>query len=207
MVPARLRIVVAAACLATGAFTQQAIAQQPIPAPLLKPFADNRQWMLFDDLVYQVGTTSTRITVPRGFVTDFASIPQAFWSMGLSPNGTYSKAAIVHDFLYWSQGCARIQSDNLLLIAMKESGVELPLRNAIYQGVRFGGATAWAHNADEKAQALPRIVPASAMAFGPTVLWPDYRAMLKQQGVADPAFETQPAYCQLGDGTDVPEGP
>jgi hypothetical protein len=160
--------------------------------------------VLFEDLRYRVGDSSIVITVPRGFVTDFASIPQGFWSLGLSPNGTYSKAAIVHDFLYWSQGCTQLQSDNILLIAMKESNVDLPLRNAIYQGVRFGGAAAWARNADEKSQGLPRVVPASAMAFGPTALWRDYRVTLKQNGVIDPPFDVQPAYCAVGDSTEVP---
>src|SRR5207248_1405721 len=105
---------------------------------------------------------------------------------------------------YWSQGCTQLQADNILLIAMKESNVELPVRNAIYQGVRFGGASAWAHNADEKAQGLPRIVPDTAMTFGPTVLWRDYRVTLKQNGAVDPAFAAQPTYCALGDSTDVP---
>jgi len=43
--------------------------QQPIaPAPLLE-FADNKQWVLFDDMKYEVGTSGVVITVPKGFVT------------------------------------------------------------------------------------------------------------------------------------------
>jgi hypothetical protein len=52
-----------------------------------------------EKVVYQIGQTSTVIVAPRGFVTDFASIPEAFWSFGLSAHGRYSKAAIVHDYL------------------------------------------------------------------------------------------------------------
>ncbi len=49
-----------------------AAGQQPIPAPVLKPFADNRDWVLMENLRYQIGQTSTVIVVPKGFVTDFA---------------------------------------------------------------------------------------------------------------------------------------
>jgi hypothetical protein len=199
----RFRPLLCAAMVAAAA-VGSALAQQPIDPPVLKPFADNRQWMLYADLPYRIGETSQSIVVPRGFVTDFASIPEAFWSLGLSPNGTYSKAAVVHDFLYWSQGCTQLQADNLLVIAMKESNVELPLRNAIYQGVRFGGAGAWSRNAAERAAGLPRVVPATRLAFGPNVLWNDYRETLKRNGDTDPPFETRPAYCALGDTTDVP---
>jgi hypothetical protein len=179
-------------------------AQQPIPAPLLKPFADNHDWGLFSDLDYRVGDSDVTITVPKGFVTDFASIPQAFWSAGLSPNGKYSKAAIVHDYLYWTQGCTRKQADNILMIAMKESGVDVATRTAIYEGVRLGGDAAWESNASERTKQLPRIVPAADLDFGPMVLWPDYRQVLAQTGVSDPPVASGPAYCAVGDGTDVP---
>ena len=139
---------------------------RPIEAPLLKPFADNQDWVLFRDLDYHVGESAIIISVPRGFVTDFASIPQAFWSFGLSPNGRYSKAAIVHDYLYWAQGCSRKQADNILLIAMKESDVQSSTRAEIYNGVRLGGEHAWQSNSIEKAKSLPRIVPYGFLSSG-----------------------------------------
>ncbi len=179
-------------------------AQQPIAAPLLKPFADNHDWVLFANLDYRVGESAITITVPKGFVTDFASIPQPFWSAGLSPNGKYSKAAIVHDYLYWTQGCTRRQADNILLIAMKESGVDVSTRTAIYEGVRLGGESAWSGNTSERAQALPRIIPEADLEFGPLVVWPEYRQALAQRGISDPQLPDAPAYCAVGDGTDVP---
>lgn len=182
----------------------RAWAPQPIDAPLLKPFADNRDWVLFRDLDYHVGDSDITITVPKGFVTDFASIPQAFWATGLSPNGKYSKAAIVHDYLYWAQGCTRKQADNILMIGMKESDVDIATRATIYEGVRLGGDSAWQGNAAEKASGLPRVVPEADLEFGPTVLWQDYRQTLAQRGVGDPPFPPQPAYCAVGDATEVP---
>src|SRR5262245_60709692 len=46
------------------------------------------------------------VNVPAGFVTDFASIPRAFWSL-LRPDGRYTHPAIVHDYLYWTQTAPR----------------------------------------------------------------------------------------------------
>jgi hypothetical protein len=66
-----------------------------IESPTVRPFADHREWVLVEPLEYVIGQSSVSITVPHGFVTDFASIPQPFWSL-LSPHGLYSKAAIVH---------------------------------------------------------------------------------------------------------------
>jgi len=185
-----------------GICSSLAVGQQPIPAPVLKPFADNRDWVLMENLNYQIGQTSTVIVVPRGFVTDFASIPQAFWSFGLSAHGRYSKAAIVHDYLYWTQGCSREQADNLLMIAMKESNVDAGQRIAIYEGVRLGGSQPWLNNADERQRGLVRIVPETALNFGPEVVWRDYRSTLNV--TTELAVAKSPEYCLFGNSTDVP---
>ncbi len=189
---------------AAGVCCLPAVAQQPIPAPVLKPFADNRDWVLMENLVYQIGQTSTVIVVPKGFVTDFASIPQAFWSFGLSAHGRYSKAAIVHDYLYWTQGCSREQADNLLMIAMKESSVDTGQRIAIYEGVRLGGGQPWLNNADERQRGMIRIVPEAALGFGPEVVWRDYRSTLPASVVTELLVVAPPAYCLFGNSTDVP---
>ena len=176
---------------------------QPIPAPPLKPFTDNRDWMLIDDVIYEVGNSPIEIIVPKGFVTDFASIPQALWSFGLSPNGLYSKAAIIHDYLYWTQLCTRLQSDNILMIAMKESQVPADKRDLIYAGVRAGGSAAWKDNAAQRANGFPKVIPPADMNFGPLVLWKDYQQSLKAQGVKDPVPQSA-SYCGVGNSTVVP---
>jgi hypothetical protein len=158
-----------------------------------------------EDMNYVIGSTMDKIVVPKGFVTDFASIPQPFWSMGLSPYGQYGRAAVVHDFLYWTQACTRPQSDRLLLIAMKESSVALFDESMIYEGVNVGGEPAWKANAAERNAGLPRVVPERYLRpADPNVDWPTYRQMLVNQGVKDPAFEQNPAYCVYGNSTNVP---
>lgn len=42
------------------------------------------------------------VVVPKGFVTDLASIPRVFWSL-LRPDGEYAYSAIIHDYMYWMQ--------------------------------------------------------------------------------------------------------
>ena len=182
-------------------------AQQAPEAPVVRPFGNNANWVTVEDMEYIIGTTSERIVVPKGFVTDFASIPQPLWSIGLSPHGQYSRAAVIHDFLYWTQGCTRTQSDRLLLIAMKESEVGPFDEFAVFQGVRKGGASSWKSNAKERASNLPRVIPeADLRPPDPNMSWKTYRQMLYSKGVRDPMFERKPAYCRFGDTTDVPKG-
>ncbi len=170
-------------------------AQQPMtPVPFM-PFSDGNDSMVTADLRYQIGTTNFIIVVPTGFVTDFASVPRVFWSI-LPPAGSYQLAAVVHDFLYWDQGCTREQADALLRSAMIESRVEAYKRDIIYEAVRRGGGTAWATNTAEKAAGHPRVVPATYRAIPALMTWSVYRAQLIAAGIRpDPAPATPPAYC------------
>jgi hypothetical protein len=179
-------------------------AQLPIPPPVVKPFADSRDWMLVESVEYSIGNSGVIISVPKGFVTDFASIPQPLWSFGLSPYGRFSKAAIVHDYLYWKQDCTREQADNLLLIAMKESGVSSSQQREIYLGVRAGGESAWESNRKDRAAGLIKIIPGDRLNFPYEINWPDYRKQLLDLGVKEPSSTETSAYCFFGDSTDVP---
>lgn len=67
-----------------------------------------------------------KITVDKGFLTDFASVPRIFWSI-LPPTGKYTQAAVLHDFLYkngWRLGYSRFRSDKIFLSAMKTQKVK-----------------------------------------------------------------------------------
>lgn len=175
------------------------------PAPTVRPFGDNKFWVTVEPLEYTIGSTTDRIVVPKGFVTDFASIPQSLWSFGLSPHGQYSRAAVIHDYLYWAQTCTREQSDRLLLIAMKESEVGSFDELAVYQGVNLGGQGPWNDNAEERTSRLPRVIPEKYLRpADPNTKWPIYRAYLVKEGVMDPRFEKKLPYCHYGDSTYVP---
>jgi len=182
-----------AAVIALGALPVSA--QQPIRPVPLTPFADGESSVLMADLRYQIGTTNFVIVVPKGFVTDFASTPRALWAV-LPPFGTYQLAAVVHDFLYWDQGCTREQADDLLRVAMFESKVESAKRDVIWQAVRRFGGTAWNQNAAAKAAGQPRVIPAADLDLPPLATWAEYRAALAAKGVRpDPTPRQPPDYC------------
>lgn len=180
----------------------------PIDPPHLGPFADGVYWVLWEELIYNVGATDHSIVVPAGFVTDFASVPQIFWSLGLGPTGRYTKAAIVHDYLYWTQSCTREQSDQLFLLAMKESGVNDAQLFAVFGGVRVGAGPAWDVNTEERRQQLPKHVPAEQVQLiKATTEWPQLRQQLRELKVLDPAVPPSAPYCSAAekhDPLDVP---
>jgi len=179
------------------------------PVPTI-PFKGNKEWIVAEDQTWRIGTTSTLIVVPAGFVTDYASIPQALWSFGLSPHGKYSQAAIVHDYLYWTQECTREQADNLMAIAMMEEGVNWRTIGAIYFGLRLGGGAAWKANAAEKAAGLPRMVPSELRKLSAADTWSALRERIRAtQGPAAhaPPPSSTPDYCQHGNSLEVPNSP
>jgi hypothetical protein len=59
------------------------------------PLHDNGKRKLIEPLIHEL------VIVPRGFETDYASIPRAFWVI-LAPTGKHTYAAVVHDYLYAS---------------------------------------------------------------------------------------------------------
>ena len=174
-------------------------AQKPPPPPVIVPFADNKTFMLFKDMVYPVGQGESTIFIPKGFVTDFASVPKGLWSTGFSPHGLFSRAAIIHDYLYWAQVCTRIQADNIMLLVMKGSGVGMKEQVALYQGVKLGGEPAWNENKADREAGKPRVVPLEFFNFSGSVTWDDYEKLLIENGVKDPAFPDNPDYCSFGD--------
>jgi len=167
----------------------------PISPPAVRPFAEGDNWMLVEDMHYQVLNTELLITVPAGFVTDFASIPPALRS-AIAPVGRHGKAAVVHDFLYWEQRCSRAEADLIFRLAMWESDVDPVTSKQIYDAVRVGGQAAWAANATDRGARVPRIVPPDRRRLPANSTWLDYRLELMGSGVrSEPAEAGRPAYC------------
>lgn len=125
--------------------------------PVLK---DGRvQWRIAQPLIYDVGVEGSgeTITVPAGATTDLASIPRGLWNL-LPPDGPWTKAAVVHDFLYSTRGeCelnglryrtraapySRAEADGVLREAMAVVGVSALQRMIIWSAVRLGGGRGW----------------------------------------------------------------
>jgi len=107
-----------------------------------------RKWELFTPFEYHVGNEDSLevIVVPVGFKTDFASIPQPFWSL-LPPDGAYTGAAVVHDFLYATHKIdgkrTRKRCDQIFLEAMEVLDVPKWKRKIMYRAVRMFGWIGW----------------------------------------------------------------
>jgi hypothetical protein len=112
------------------------------------------------------------VTVPIGFVTDFASIPRIFWSV-LPPDGRYTYPAILHDYLYWTQERPRGVADSILKFGMEDFSVASVTSNAIYAAVHTFGGSAWNENTKLKSRGEKRIL--KRFPDEPTVTWADWR--------------------------------
>lgn len=134
--------------------------------------ADGKFWVIEQPLRYEDTKSGKMIEVPRGFATDFASVPRLFWS-AFPPCGDYTPSAVVHDYLYWEQppGIDRKSADDLLLTAMEESDVDWSSRQSIYRAVRLGGQRAWDTNAKLKRAGTIRMVPEKFMNYPPNETW------------------------------------
>jgi hypothetical protein len=152
----RTRFVVVLLLLA-GALTV-ARAQQPLRPPQLVPFGDSEWWVVAEPIPNRIGVSSEVITVPKGFVTDLASIPRFFWA-AFPKTGTYMSAAILHDYLYWDQRCTRTEADRIFGIEMRSFGVNDTSRNLILAAVNEFGVGAWTSNATAAAAGESRLLP------------------------------------------------
>ena len=112
---------------------------------VVTPLPDGRRWKLVEPFRYHVGSypSDTVLFVPKGFVTDFASVPRLFWNI-LPPWGKYGKAAVLHDFCYRNVICSRYRCDRLFLEAMKVLKVPFWKRQVMYWAVRCFGF--WAYH-------------------------------------------------------------
>jgi Protein of unknown function (DUF1353) len=98
-----------------------------------------------------------RVEAPAGFVTDLASIPREFFSL-LRPDGDYAYAAILHDYLYWTQTTDRVTADMVFRAAMEEFGVARATTQVIFTAVRLAGEDAWNTNAQLKKSGEKRVL-------------------------------------------------
>lgn len=123
--------------------------------PLELMYIDGHLWEVIAPFEYGVGaeTSDTKVVVPIGFITDFASVPKVLWNL-LPPTGSYGKAAVVHDMLYqhpWVQipgpvatkSLDRKSCDDIFNEAMGVLQVGKWTRRMVYSGVRVGGWKPW----------------------------------------------------------------
>ncbi|MBS0328208.1 MAG: DUF1353 domain-containing protein [Proteobacteria bacterium] len=125
---------------------------------LLRAFApDVLAQMKTDRALYQLqgpftfeSTVLGKVTVPLGFLTDFASIPRAaLWYIDDDDPGILF-ASIIHDFLYKQAGqledgrkYTREGADMVLREGMQVCGARKDQCAAVYAAVRLFGGSHW----------------------------------------------------------------
>lgn len=137
-------------------------ATRAMTAPVLMPFADMDNWIVYKPIHWTPPDDAPAnlppvVTVPQGFVSDLATIPNYFWWV-LPPTGRYGHAAILHDWLYWEQSYPRAIADRVFEVAMGELGVDVALRKAMWAAVRVGGGTYWDAVVAEKRSGGSRVL-------------------------------------------------
>lgn len=122
----------------------------------LKSIPGHHRMRVISDFVWK-GTR--KVTVPKGYVFDGASIPRVFWRVIGGPWGPYRDAAAVHDYLY-SHGhlafpdepdadgnrrpsITREEADNIFHRIMLEVGISRFKASLMRRAVRLGGGKAW----------------------------------------------------------------
>lgn len=90
------------------------------------------------------------IRVPTHFVTDFASIPRIFWAI-LSPMDEYAKAAVLHDWLYYTGKFSKKETEKIFREAMNVIKTPKWKIFFVYWAVYYFGFMAWnKHRKDRK---------------------------------------------------------
>jgi hypothetical protein len=112
----------------------------PFETKLIVSEVDESRWQLVNDLVYR-GNKDV-FTVPAGFKTDFASVPKLFWNI-LPPTGRYTKAAVLHDWLYSTHAVSKEDADGIFRRVMEEEKVGTIKRNIMWLAVKWFGGSAY----------------------------------------------------------------
>ncbi len=107
---------------------------------LVEPTHNGDEWIIRKEFDYYVGFkgNSDTIHIPEGFVTDFASIPKALWTI-LPPFGRYSQAAVVHDWLCVYRTRSSKETHDLFLEMMTVLKVSKWKKYPMYWGVKCCG--------------------------------------------------------------------
>ncbi len=99
---------------------------------------------------YYASIGKFKIEIPKGFQTDYASIPSVLIPFFLNYEKNYQKEAVIHDWLYWSQIYPRKTADKILNDALTIGGMPRFKRWLMYRAVRMFGWLAWNENRRQK---------------------------------------------------------
>lgn len=106
------------------------------------------KWELLEDYTHDIkyGWMNFTITIPKGFIFDWASIPRIFYIIGTPMSTDTIVPALIHDYLYRIQATSRSFADMFFFQIMKETDVSFIKRVLYYVWVRIWGWIAWIDN-------------------------------------------------------------
>lgn len=117
-----------------------------------------RLWILSDDFI--VNTPRGIFTVPRGYITDHASVPQLFWTIIPPVASALSEGSIIHDWFYTkeSEDVPREFADLCLREIARVNGAMKLTSGAAYRAVRLGASRLYnkSYSWDKLSKAYPR---------------------------------------------------
>ncbi len=124
------------------------MAQPQFLSPLQVEEISKDNWQLLAPLRFYSAVLDREITVPEGFVTDFASVPRLpfiYWFAG----DTVRKAAVIHDWLYRTAAVqvTRAEADAVFAEAIEALGYWKARQWFMWAGVRVGGYWSYAPRA------------------------------------------------------------
>ncbi len=99
-------------------------------------------WRLTRPLRYDSDLIHQEVVVPRKFLTDFASVPRLPLTYLLAGD-TAHEAAVIHDYLYQTNGVSRRIADAVFYEAMRVTGEPRWRAWMLWLGVRAGGWFPW----------------------------------------------------------------
>lgn len=115
--------------------------------PLTVTQLDADLWKIENSFEYYLDKdASCKVIIPKGFETDFASVPRLFWIFFPPSSGKYVQAAVIHDYLYeggyvFKYGEAMTvsykEADEIFLEAMTVLGTPTWQKYPIFYAVRF----------------------------------------------------------------------
>lgn len=119
--------------------------KRAVGQPVLE--GDDRLWILGGPLVVSL-TPGGPVTVPKGFVTDGASIPGFAQALtGWHPWDEPQRwGAIVHDWLYCCAGVDKAFADEAFRALLRSAGADAFRTEVMYLAVRLFGGHAYAQD-------------------------------------------------------------
>lgn len=107
---------------------------------VLKVLENGTKYELMEEFEYYLEEDKEyKITIPKGFITDLASVPRILYTL-IPPFGRYSKSCVLHDYLcclFFQNKITRKRADYIFKESMQAVGVKKRYIYTLYFGVRL----------------------------------------------------------------------